>query len=265
VSSGIGRATALLLNHVGFTVYGGARRVERMADLEPLGITTERLDVTRPEDNAALVERVLRERGRIDVLVNNAGYAEFGTLEEVPVDLAKRQFDVNVFGLANMTQLVLPTLRAQGSGRILNISSIGGRIRTPMGGWYYATKHAVEVYSDVLRTEVKQFGIDVCIIEPAGTKTEWGQIAGATGEASTPPGSPYGRLRPWLDAIGSDLLATDTPEDVAWLVYKAATDRHPQLRYLPGPGAWLLTALGRHLAPRLYDRGLEAIGRHLPA
>jgi short-subunit dehydrogenase len=264
VSSGIGRASALVLNHVGFTVYGGARRVERMADLEPLGIRTQRLDVTVPADNAALVERVLSEQGRIDVLVNNAGYGEFGALEEVPIDRAKRQFDVNVFGLANFTQLVLPTLRAQGSGRIINISSIGGRIYTPMGGWYYATKHAVEVYSDVLRMEVKQFGIDVAVIEPSGTRTEWGQIAVETGHASTAATSPYQAFGQLLDGFGSDQMAADTPQDVAWLVYKAATDKHPRLRYLPGLNARILTGLARHATPRVYQGVLGRILNYLP-
>jgi NAD(P)-dependent dehydrogenase (short-subunit alcohol dehydrogenase family) len=176
-SAGIGFEAARKLAGNGFTVYAGARRVDRMEPLKPLGIIVLPLDVTDDASMRAAVGRILAEQGRIDVLVNNAGYGSFGALEEVEPSEGRRQFDVNVFGLARMAQLVLPAMRAAGRERIINVSSIGGKFYEPLGTWYHATKFAVEGMSDALRLELGPHGIMVSIIEPASTQTEWGGIS----------------------------------------------------------------------------------------
>src|ERR1700759_4207487 len=176
-SSGIGEKTALRLQAEGFTTYAVARRVDRMEALASAGVTTFAMDVTDDASMVAGVERIIGEHGRIDVLVNNAGYGSYGAVEDVPIDEARRQFEVNVFGLARLTQLVTPHMRAQQSGYVINISSMGGKIYEPLGSWYHAAKFAVEGLSDSLRIELKPFGIHVVIVEPGAIKTEWGDIA----------------------------------------------------------------------------------------
>ena len=176
-SSGIGEETARRLRQADFEVYAVARRVDRMAHLEAEGIHVFGMDVTDDASMVSGVERVIAEQGRIDVLVNNAGYGSYGAVEDVPIDEARRQFEVNVFGLARLTQLVTPHMRRQGSGRIINISSIGGKFYEPLGAWYHATKFAVEGFSDSLRVELAPFGIDVVIIEPGPIRTEWNEIS----------------------------------------------------------------------------------------
>ena len=176
-SSGIGEAVALKLRSHGYTVYGSARRVERMAGLTDRGVRTLAMDVTDEASMQAGVEQIVAAEGRIDVLVNNAGYGSYGAIEDVPLDEARAQFEVNLFGAARLIQLVLPRMRAQRSGTIVNITSMGGKIHSPLGGWYHATKFALEALSDCLRIEVKPFGIDVVVIEPGGIATEWDAIA----------------------------------------------------------------------------------------
>ncbi len=176
-SSGIGEETARGLVDAGFTTYAVARRTDRLAALEPDGVRTFAMDVTDDASMVAGIDRIVGEHGRIDVLVNNAGYGSYGAVEDVPIDEARRQFEVNVFGLARLVQLVTPHMRAQGSGRIINISSIGGKFYEPLGAWYHATKFAVEGFSDSLRLELAPFGIDVVIIEPGPIKTEWNTSA----------------------------------------------------------------------------------------
>lgn len=176
-SSGIGEAAARRLRQAGFEVYAVARRVDRLAALEADGVRVFGMDVTDEESMASGIERILADTGRIDVLVNNAGYGAYGAVEDVPIDEARRQFEVNLFGLARLTQLVTPGMRRQGSGRIINISSIGAVIYEPFGAWYHATKFAVEGFSDSLRVELAPFGIDVVIVRPAGILTEWNTIS----------------------------------------------------------------------------------------
>lgn len=189
-SAGIGFESAKKLASNGFTVYAGARRVDRMEPLKAHGINVLPLDVTDDESMRNAVGTVLEAHPRIDVLVNNAGYGSFGALEEVDLAEGRRQFDVNVFGLARMTQLVLPAMRAAGQGRIINISSIGGKFYEPLGTWYHSTKFAVEGLSDALRLELKPHGVSVSIIEPASTQTEWGRIS-AEGLLASSGRGPY--------------------------------------------------------------------------
>ena len=165
-SSGIGYESAILLAKKGHKVYGAARRVERMEPLKEYGITPMSLDVTSEESMQKCVADILAAEGRIDVLVNNAGYGYFGAIENVTLDEARRQLEVNVFGLARLTQLVLPSMREHGSGRIVNVGSVVGRVVLPFGGWYHVSKYSVEALSDALRMELKPFGIDVALIEP---------------------------------------------------------------------------------------------------
>ncbi|MCY4632312.1 MAG: SDR family NAD(P)-dependent oxidoreductase, partial [bacterium] len=160
-SAGLGRETAVLLAEQGHTVYAGARRADRMADLAEVGITAVAMDVTTAGDTERAVNQVIEAEGRIDVLINNAGFGLYGPVEDIPLDDARYQFEVNIFGLAHLTQLVLPHMRAQGSGRIVNISSMVGKVFTPLGAWYIATKHALEGWSDCLRLEAAPFGIQV--------------------------------------------------------------------------------------------------------
>lgn len=250
-SSGIGEAAALELAKAGFTVYAAARRVERMTALADAGMQVLKMDVTDDKSMVNGIEKIVAETGRIDVLVNNAGYGSYGAVEDVPMSEAKYQFEVNVFGLARLSQLVLPYMRAQREGRIINISSIGGRIYEPLGGWYHATKFAVEGLSDSMRMELKPFGVKVVVIEPAGIRTEWSGIA-ADNLRKASADSAYAEL---AEHVGAFLDLAETPaftsasSVVAKKIVKAATVRHPRTRYPTGKGAgsilftrWLLPA-----------------------
>lgn len=256
-SSGIGEAAARGLLAAGFTVYAAARRVDRMASLAEAGVHTLALDVTDAESSARAVTSILDAEGRIDVLVNNAGYGSYGSVEEVPLSTAQAQLDVNVLGLARMAQLVIPQMRAQGNGRILNISSMGGRLAMPLGAWYHASKFAVEGLSDALRMELAPCGIDVVLIEPGSIRTEWGGIAAANLQEVSGDG-PYARQAAAMALmIGGSSHPTarlaSRPEVVAKAIVKAATAKHPRTRYLPGFGARPLVFLRTVLPDRAFD------------
>ncbi|MFI5610487.1 oxidoreductase [Amycolatopsis sp. NPDC051903] len=254
-SSGIGEATARELLERGYTVYGAARRVERMAELARLGVRTIALDVTDEESAEKAVAEIVAEAGRIDLLVNNAGYGSYGSVEEVPLQEGRYQFEVNVFGAARLIQLVLPVMRAQRSGRIVNISSMGGKIHTPMGAWYHGTKFALEGFSDALRMEVRPFGIDVVVVEPGGIATEWGGIAvdhllEVSGEG--PYQDVAGKLAKGLSS-GANARLMSKPSVIAKTVSKAASSRRPRTRYAAGFGAKPLIFLRRVLPDRAFD------------
>jgi NAD(P)-dependent dehydrogenase (short-subunit alcohol dehydrogenase family) len=254
-SSGIGEETARMLQEAGFATYAVARRVDRMAALAEKGVTTFAMDVTDDASMVAGVDRVIAEQGRIDVLVNNAGYGSYGAVEDVPIDEARRQFEVNVFGLARLVQLVVPHMREQKSGRIINISSIGGKFYEPLGAWYHATKFAVEGLSDSLRLELAPFGIDVVIVEPGPIITEWNTIArdglleqskrGAYEERSV-------RVHATMER-GDTGWAGTTPDVVAKQIVKAAPTRRPAIRYPVGKGAGSLVLARRLLPDRAFD------------
>ncbi|HEX2896301.1 MAG TPA: oxidoreductase [Marmoricola sp.] len=255
-SSGIGECAVRELLDAGFTVYAVARRVERMRALAEAGAHVFAMDVTDDASMVTGIERIVAEQGRIDVLVNNAGYGSYGAVEDVPIEEARRQFEVNVFGLARLTQLVTPHMRAQGSGRIVNISSIGGKFYEPFGAWYHATKFAVEGFSDSLRMELKPFGIDVVIIEPGPIITEWNEIArdsllersGHTAYAK------YARRAHRLLTEFDKPGRGSRPEAVARKIRKAATVRHPAARYPVGRGARVITTSRDHLPDRVVDQ-----------
>jgi NAD(P)-dependent dehydrogenase (short-subunit alcohol dehydrogenase family) len=263
-SSGIGHSTALRLHAAGYAVYAGARRLERMKDLAEAGLHVVELDVTDDASMVALIDQVMKETGRIDVLVNNAGYGSFGALEDVPTQEGRRQFDVNVFGLARLTQLVLPHMRAQKSGRIINMSSMGGRIHEPLGSWYHATKFAVEGMSDALRLEVAPFGIDVVLIEPGGMNTEWGAIAAdnlITASAHTAYASQAPGVARMLRSSDLKPRRGSSPEVIAKTVVRAASARRPKTRYLLGPGAKPLVTLHALLPDRVFDALIKRVFR----
>jgi len=259
-SSGIGEETARTLHKLGYTVYAAARRTDRLEQLTPTGIHALTMDVTDDESMSSGIEKIIVETGRIDVLVNNAGYGSFGAIEDVPIDEARRQFEVNVFGLARLTQLVLPHMRAQRSGTIINISSIGGRFTTLLGGWYHASKHAVEALSDALRMETAPFGIDVVVIEPGLIRTEWSGIA-ANHLEETAEGSAYASQ---IKAVANSMRSESTnkrqspPSVIADTVKKIVTARKPRTRYVVGFAAKPLVTL-RHILPdRAFDRLISA-------
>jgi NAD(P)-dependent dehydrogenase (short-subunit alcohol dehydrogenase family) len=238
-SSGIGEATALKLQELGYTTYAAARRVERMEHLTTTGIRPLAMDVTDDESMQSGVEQIVAEEGRIDVLVNAAGYGSYGALEDVPLSEARNQFEVNLFGAARLTQLVLPRMREQRSGTVVNITSMGGKIYTPLGTWYHATKHALEALSDCLRMELKPFGIDVVVIEPGGIRTEWPGIAAQKVRAvsGTGPYAPQGNAVADSLASESTQRRSSPPELIAKTIAKAVTARRPKTRYAVGYGA----------------------------
>ncbi len=257
-SSGIGKETAKRLLQNGFPVYAAARRVERMQDLERMGATVIKMDVTQEEDVVAGVERISEERGGADILVNNAGFGLYGPVEETPIDAARYQFEVNLFGAARLTQLVLPRMREKGAGKIVNISSIGGRVYSPLGAWYYATKHALEGWSDCLRWELKRFGIDVIIIQPGLIRTEFGSVAFrdlAEKSRDTAYSEIVDRLAASLEGFGGG----SSPSVIADTVLKAIRARRPKTRYAAGRFATPTLLFRRFASDRMFDRLLDRI------
>jgi short-subunit dehydrogenase len=254
-SSGIGEATARHLQELGFIVYGAARRVDRMSALADAGIHVLPVDLTDDVSMVALVEQIIAAEGRIDVLVNNAGYGSYGALEDVPIAEARRQFEVNVFGLARLTQLVLPHMRLQRDGYIVNISSIGGKMGAPLGSWYHATKFAVEGLSDALRSETAGFGIKVVVIEPGVIKSEWADISADSLDAAS-IGSAYGKQARELGAnfrrVNGERIASE-PIVIARAIGRAVTSKRPRTRYGVGGGAPLVLFMRRILPDRAFD------------
>ena len=235
-SSGMGREAAILLAQKGHRVYAGARRVERMADLATHGISVVGLDVTKGDDNERVVSQIVEGEGRFDVLINNAGFGLYGPVEDVPLDDARYQFEVNLFGLAHLTQLVLPHMRAQGSGRIVNVSSVGGRVYSPLGAWYHATKHALEGWSDCLRIETAPFNIQVVLIQPGAIKTAFGDVAGAQ-LSKHGDGSAYrAQIEPLLRMRDNPRVMDRATEAgvLAEVFVEAATAGRPRRRYVKG-------------------------------
>lgn len=256
-SSGIGKATALQLIKEGHIVYGAARRVDQMQDLVSSGGHAIQMDVTNEKEVIDGVQHVLKEQGKIDVLINNAGYATYGSVEETPIADAKRQFDVNIFGLARLTQLVIPHMRAQKSGKIINISSMGGKIYFPLGAWYHATKHALEGWSDSLRLELKPFHIDVVIIEPGAIVTEFGAVMVEPMLERSGSG-PYSNMTHALAKATRESYekegAGSPPLVIAEVISKAIKSNRPRTRYVAGKLAKPLMFVRKYLGDRIFDR-----------
>jgi short-subunit dehydrogenase len=289
-SSGIGQAAALALHEAGRTVVATARNPATLSGLADRGLRTLALDVT----DEASMQAAVDDAGPIDVLVNNAGYGLYGTVEQLPMAEIRRQFETNFFGLVRLTQLVLPGMRAAGGGRILNVSSMGGRATLPGGAFYHASKYAVEALSDALRMEVARFGIDVVLIEPGPVRTPWNDVAAGSVAASAAPGGaapgsaansgaangsaangngsgadPYAGFKDAVTAAFS--TATDGPlarfsssaDDIAKVITRAVTARRPRTRYLINPVARTTVTLRRWLPDRAYDAVLRR-QYHLP-
>jgi NAD(P)-dependent dehydrogenase (short-subunit alcohol dehydrogenase family) len=261
-STGIGRATAERLASRGWNVYATARKLDSIADLTSRGCKTLALDVCNEASMRSAVETVARAEGAVGVLINNAGYGLEGTFEETPIDAIRRQFETNVFGLIAMTKLVLPAMRAQRWGRIVNLSSMGGKLTLPGGAYYHATKHAVEALSDALRFEVKGFGIDVIVIEPGPIKTRFGDTA--VGSIAAPKDSPYAAFNLVLEKQireayegGPMARFAAGPEAVADVIEKAISATNPRTRYPVTLAARVLMRLRRTLPDRAFDAFLR--------
>ncbi|MFI7641547.1 oxidoreductase [Nonomuraea sp. NPDC049400] len=256
-SSGIGHATALELLRAGHTVYGAARRLHMMGAIREAGGHPLRMDVTKEEDLQRVVRTVLDEHQRIDVLVNNAGAVVHGAVEDTPLELARDEFEINVFAPARLTQLVLPRMREQRSGTIVNVSSIGGEIAFPLGAWYYASKHALEAFSDTLRMETRQFGIDVVVIQPGIIRTEF--EAGTARQLREISGN--GAYRKMAEAmavaaeapVGHQSDQASDPGVVAAAILQAVESDQPETRYVVGWQAEAFLNLNRSLSDREFD------------
>lgn len=262
-SSGIGFDAARTLAKRGYRVYAAARRLERMLPLEADGVIPLRMDVTDEASMQEGVRSILEKEGRIDVLVNNAGYGFFGAVESVPQEEARRQLEVNVFGMARLCQLVLPSMRAQGSGRIINISSVAGKAVLYFGGWYHVSKFSVEALSDALRMEVKPFGIDVVLIEPGGIRTDWGMIA-ADHLADSSKGTPYEadglrEAETFRKAYSSRFLSH--PSVITRAICRSVESRRPRTRYRLGAGSDTLVLFHGLLPDRWWDSLMRLGGK----
>jgi NADP-dependent 3-hydroxy acid dehydrogenase YdfG len=294
-SSGIGHATAELLQARGYDVYATARKLDAIADLADRGCHTLTLDVTSEQSMSAAVAEVEQASGGIDVLINNAGYSQSGAVESIPLDDVRAQFETNVFGLIGMCQLVLPGMRERGHGKIVNIGSMGGRLTFPGGGFYHATKYAVEALSDALRFEVRGFGVDVILIEPGLITTGFGGVAKesverargdkveraggekveraggekverAGGEKVERAGgaNPYAEFNQKVAKItaeayeGPMVKLGGGPEKVAETIVSALGSRRPKARYPVTPSAHLLIGQRRITPDRVWDLMMRA-------
>ncbi len=254
-SSGMGKVTAMKLAREGHIVYGAARRVDKMEELKALGGFALSMDVTKEQSLQDGVEQIIKEQGKIDVLINNAGFGLYGSVEDTSIEDARYQFEVNLFGVARLTQLITPHMRKQNSGLIINISSMGGKIYTPLGAWYHATKHAIEGFSDCLRLELKQFGIKVVVIEPGIILTDFGDVL-------TEP--LLERSKNGAYEMLSQKVATATkasyekgagspPDLIAETILSAINSSNPKTRYLVGKLAKPLVFVRKWFGDRLYD------------
>ena len=262
-SSGIGFDAARTLARQGHRVYAAARRVDRMEPLKADGVVPIGMDVTDETSLQDGVGAVLAAEGRIDVLVNNAGYGYFGAIENVPLEEARRQLEVNVFGLARLCQLVLPAMREQGSGRIVNISSVAGKAVLLFGGWYHVSKYSVEALSDALRMEMKPFGIDVVLIEPGGIRTDWGLIA-ADHLAESSAGTPYeeeGLQESRTLRKAYSIRHLSRPAVVTRAISRAVNSKRPRTRYRIGFGSGILVLSHALLPDRWWDALMRQGGK----
>jgi NADP-dependent 3-hydroxy acid dehydrogenase YdfG len=264
-STGIGRATAERLASKGHTVYATARRVDSIADLEAKGCKLLALDVMDEDSMAAAVAAVEQAEGAVGALVNNAGYSQSGAVESVALDAVRKQFETNVFGLIRMCQLVLPKMREQGYGRIVNISSIGGKVVFPGGGIYHATKHAVEAISDALRFEVKNFGVDVVIIEPGLIRTEFAAAVSHGIAEGTEQDGPYAKFNAQVAKLTSNAYESGPmgmlgggPDTVAKAIESAITAKRPKIRYAVTPSAHAILTSRKFTTDRIWDLAMRA-------
>ncbi|MCK4130368.1 oxidoreductase [Ralstonia pseudosolanacearum] len=255
-SSGMGKAIAKRLLADGFHVYVAARSIDKMEDLSSLGATPLKMDISKDEEITAAVEAILRESGGVDVLVNNAGFGLYGPVEDIGIEEARYQFEVNVFGAARLTQLLLPAMRKKGAGTIVNITSMGGKIYTLLGAWYHATKHALEGWSDCLRLELAPFGINVVVVEPGLIETGFGDVV-SDGLLKRSGQGAYAKLthavaKATKDAYGKG-RGTD-PSVIANIVSGAVATKRPRTRYAVGKYAKPMILIRSWFGDRMFDR-----------
>lgn len=251
-SSGMGKDFALRLLKDGYAVFAAARSVDKMKDLAEAGATVIAMDISKEEDIVAAANQI-DAAGGVDVLINNAGFGQYGPVEDTPIDKARYQFEVNLFGLARLTQLLLPNMRAKGQGLVINISSMGGKIYTPLGAWYHATKHALEGWSDCLRLELKPHGIDVVIVEPGMIGT--GFIEGVEDQFAVAENSAYAKLADGMqEASRAQSVPMSPPSTISDLVMKAIRANRPKTRYAGGALARPLIFARWLLPDRWFDR-----------
>ena len=257
-SSGIGKDTALSLIKEGHIVYGAARRLEMMQDIIQAGGHAIKMDILKDRNIDDVVNQIINEQNRIDVLINNAGYGLWGAVETISIDEAKRQFDVNVFGLAYLTKKIIPFMREQKSGKIINMSSMGGKVYTPFGAWYHATKYALEGWSDCLRIELKSFGIDVILIEPGVIKTEFQDVMmDSTVERSI--GTPYEKKLKALEKATQEMYARgigSPPSTITKLIIKAINSHNPKRRYVGGLFAKPMLFIKKWFGDKMYEKAI---------
>jgi NAD(P)-dependent dehydrogenase (short-subunit alcohol dehydrogenase family) len=265
-STGIGRATALALHRAGFVTYATARRTAAVADLEAQGLRTLPLDVADDASMVNAIRHVETEAGPVAVLINNAGYGLNGPAEELDLDEVRREFETNVFGLLRMSQLVLPGMRQQGWGRIINVGSVGGTFTAPGAGAYHASKYAVEAFSDALRYEVQSFGVEVVLIQPTGVYTPFFAKINDT-LRDTGADSPYVAFKDNLARLTTHMHAGRgryglvTADEVASVIVAAVRAQRPRTRYKVGWSAHLYAGVRRMLSDRMWDR---VMGWQLP-
>ena len=257
-SSGIGKDTAISLIKHGHVVYGAARRLEMMQDIIQAGGHAIKMDILKEKNIDDVVNQIINEQNRIDVLINNAGYGLWGAVETISIDEAKRQFDVNIFGLAYLTKKIIPFMRKQKSGKIINMSSMGGKVYTPFGAWYHATKYALEGWSDCLRIELKSFGIDVILIEPGVIKTEFQDVMmDSTVERSI--GTPYEKKLKALEKATQEMYARgigSPPSTITKLIIKAINSHNPKRRYVGGLFAKPMLFIKKWFGDKMYEKAI---------
>jgi short-subunit dehydrogenase len=254
-SAGIGKATAILLAQKGYNVYGVARRIEKMDDLLNYGIIPVAMDITNDESVRGGLDKILKEAGRIDILVNNAGFGLEGAIEDISIEDARYQLEVNVFGAMRLAQLVLPKMRENKYGKIVNISSVGGKVAFPLGGWYHASKFALEALSDSMRNEVREFGIDVVVVEPGATRSEWGNIA-TKSLIKVSGHTAYKDLTAKTHKLFTKLSGNmQEPAEIAKLVIRAIESKNPKARYSAKEiNSRILLFLKKILSDKLMDK-----------
>ena len=255
-SSGMGKEIAKQLLQDGLTVVAVARRLEKMTDLQELGAHTIRMDITVEEDVQNAINEINTTFGGVDVLVNNAGFGLYGAIEDLTIDQARYQFDVNIFGLAQVTQLVLPYMREKRAGTIINISSMGGRIYTPLGAWYHASKHALEGWSDCLRIELAPFDINVVVVQPGAIRTAFGDVLTEPMLKASGSG-PYAELAQTVAKATSESYESgggSDPAVITNIVSKAVKARRPKTRYAAGQYAHSMMFMRKWFSDRLFDR-----------
>lgn len=255
-SSGIGKETAIQLISEGHKVYTAARRIEHMDDLKKLGGYPIEMDITKEADIQKVVDTIISENGKIDVLFNNAGYAIYGSVEDITIEEAKRQFEVNIFGLASITQKITPFMRKAKSGTIINTSSMGGKMYTPMGAWYHATKYALEGWSDCLRLELSPFNVHVVILEPGAITTEFGEVM-LDPMVKRSENGPYAEMVNKVAKSSIEIYQTggSSPASViAITISKIVKSNKPKTRYAVGKWAKPMIWLRKYMGDRIFDK-----------